>query len=77
MQIRDDDDKREHDTKCKLIPLGMIMINKLCYSMLSLCWPSLHSNKSESVQQPWIAFRVMHIDITSSGENCISGGVVV
>ena len=30
---------------------------------------------SESVQLPWIAF--LHIDITSSGENYISGGVVV
>ena len=28
-----------------------------------------------SVQLPWIAF--LHIDITSSGENYISGGVVV
>ena len=30
---------------------------------------------SESVQLPWIAF--LHIDVTSSGENYISGGVVV
>ena len=30
---------------------------------------------SESVQLPWIAF--LHIDVTSSGENYITGGVVV
>ena len=30
---------------------------------------------SESVQLPWIAF--LHIDVTSSSENYISGGVVV
>ena len=30
---------------------------------------------SESVQLSWIAF--LHIDITSSGENYVSGGVVV
>ena len=33
------------------------------------------SSESYSVQLPWIAF--LHIDVTSSGENYTSGGVVV
>ena len=37
--------------------------------------PNQEYISGESVQQPWIAF--LHIDISSSGENYISGDVVV
>ena len=43
--------------------------------LLLLCYPKSTLAVRASVQLPWIAF--LHIDVTSSGENYTSGGVVV